>query len=673
LRSQAEELETGKEELQSINEELTTVNEELKNKIDELSHAHSDFHNLMSATDIGTIFLDRDLRVKFFTPPTRNVINIIHSDTNRKLSDLTHKFKDRNLISDIEIVLETLQVVEREIETSDGKWYLIRILPYRAADDRINGVALTFIDTTRRKMAEDALRESYERMNEILESINDAFYAVDCDFNFTYINRKAEEIWGRERETLIGKQYWKEFPEVVGSESYKMHHKALAEQRAIHYETVSPVLKRWIDVSIYPDSRGGLSCYFRDVTERKEAEDALRQNEERMRLLVESVMDYAIFSTNPDGFIENWNPGAERMFGYTEKEAIGQNCAMIFTPEDQAANVPDAERKVAREEGRAADERWHMRKDKTRFYVSGVQTPLFDKDGNLTGFVKVARDMTEKIEADDKLARAHNELENKVQERTRELKEANKALRAEVKERKQAEEQRIQLLHQIVTMQEDERRRIARDLHDQLGQQLTGLRLMLENIRKECAELQICDQVAAAQAIAAQLDTDVDFLAWELRPAALDDLGLKAAVANYVSEWSRHFNIPAEFHSSNIDRERLSPEAETNIYRICQEALNNIWKHAQATHVSVLLERRDGHIVLIVEDDGVGFNPKKKRKPDENDRGIGLIGMQERAALIGGALEIESAPKEGTTVFARVPLRKRKKKTIESHLGNGNS
>lgn len=137
----------------------------------------------------------------------------------------------------------------------------------------------------------------------------------------------------------------------------------------------------------------------------------------------------------------------------------------------------------------------------------------------------------------------------------------------------------------------------------------------------------LCAQAEEAQTLAAQLDSDVDFLAWELRPAALDDLGLTMALHNYVREWSGHFNTPAEFHASNLEAARLAPEIETNLYRIAQEALNNIYKYAGASRVEVLLERRDHHVVLIVEDDGIGFDLHKKENTDPTVKGNGDRGL----------------------------------------------
>ena len=151
------------------------------------------------------------------------------------------------------------------------------------------------------------------------------------------------------------------------------------------------------------------------------------------------------------------------------------------------------------------------------------------------------------------------------------------------------------------------------------------------------------------------LDSEVSYLAWELRPTALDDLGFSAAIEAFVKEWSRHFDIPADFQAARIPKRRLSKDTETHLYRITQEALNNISKHARATEVSVVLEKQVDRIILIIEDNGKGFDPALLGNPRRSGRGLGLLGMRERATLVGGDVEIESAPGRGTTIFVRVP------------------
>ena len=406
LRSAAEELETSKEELQSVNEELTTVNQELKIKIDELSQSNNDFANLINSTDIGTVFLDRNLRVNLFTPRARDAFNLIPSDIGRTLLDITNKLKYQGLLADVEKVLHSLTSIEREVHSDDDHWYLMRILPYRTTDDRIEGVVITF------------------------------------------------------------------------------------------------------------------------------------------------------------------------------------------------TNISDSKR--------------------------------------------VSQD----------LERARELLQTKVNDRTRDLAEANELLSTEVIQRRVSEEGRLKLLSQLVAAQEQERRRLALDIHDQLGQQLTALRLKLESLKSQSGKREtLLRDLNELSSIASQLENDVDFLAWELRPVALDDLGLTQALQNYVNQWAQHFNIAAEFHSSGLTDVRPMIEVENNLYRISQEALNNVAKHSEATRADVILERRDRHLALIIEDNGRGFDPTESSDRDT----MGIASMRERAALLGGEFQIESKPWKGTTIFVRVP------------------
>ncbi|SDE44881.1 two-component system, chemotaxis family, CheB/CheR fusion protein [Dyadobacter soli] len=168
LRSAAEELETSKEELQSINEELTTINQELKVKVDEISLTSNNLQNLINSTNMATLFLDRGLRVNLFTPATREIFNLITADFGRPLSDITNRLDYAHLQQDAELVLDKLQTVEREVKSTDGRVFMMRILPYRTAEDRINGVVLTFVDITGPKAAEEALREADRRKDEFL-------------------------------------------------------------------------------------------------------------------------------------------------------------------------------------------------------------------------------------------------------------------------------------------------------------------------------------------------------------------------------------------------------------------------------------------------------------------------------------------------------------------------
>ncbi|HEV8235376.1 MAG TPA: sensor histidine kinase, partial [Gemmatimonadaceae bacterium] len=252
------------------------------------------------------------------------------------------------------------------------------------------------------------------------------------------------------------------------------------------------------------------------------------------------------------------------------------------------------------------------------------------------------------------LRRSHEQLEVRVRERTAELAQANQSLREEMGERERADRARRELLARLGFAQEDERRRIAREMHDQFGEQLTALGHRIASLKSACADRSdLREQVEALEAVAQQLDRDVDHLVWELRPTALDDLGLPAALATHIQNWSTRAGIAVELHTSGLSENRLASQVETTLYRIAQEALTNVAKHSRATHVDVILERRVDQVVLIVEDNGVGFDPGDA---GTTRHGLGLSGMQERASLVGATIQVESSAGKGTTILVRMSV-----------------
>lgn len=371
----------------------------------------------------------------------------------------------------------------------------------------------------------------------------------------------------------------------------------------------------------------------------------------RLAAIVDSSDD-AIVSKTLDGIITSWNRGAERLFGYTAAETVGRHIFLVV-PEDRRAEENDVLARLRRGETIDHFETVRQTKDGRRVPISLTVSPIRDAQGNITGASKVARDITERTFAQEALKRAHEELEERVRERTAELSSSNAMLRMEVAERQRVEEQRTQLLTHLVLGEEDERRRIARELHDQLGQQLTALRLTLETLKVQSSErTDLSVQVETLQELARQLDQDISFRVWELRPTPLENVGLRAALTNFVHNWSKHFGIHVQVHATGSSDGRLTSEVETMIYRLAQEALNNVAKHARAQHVDIVLERNADHLSLIIEDNGVGFNPLDT---ETLGQGLGMTGMRERAALVGADLQIESTPGRGTTVILRVP------------------
>jgi signal transduction histidine kinase len=243
-------------------------------------------------------------------------------------------------------------------------------------------------------------------------------------------------------------------------------------------------------------------------------------------------------------------------------------------------------------------------------------------------------------------------------ELTQELQEINARLAAEIAERQRAERARRDLMRRLVTAQEEERRRLSRELHDQMGQYLTAFSLGLKMLEDAYpAPPDARSLLTRLRGILEELGREVHRIAVELRPTALDDLGLAAALKGYIETWAERTGVSIEFHTTGEERGRLPSAIETTLYRVVQEALNNTAKHAQASQVSVLLSRATDHVLLIVEDNGVGFDPDGVATSSTTRPSMGLLGMEERVMSTGGKLTIESWPGgDGTTLFVRIPL-----------------
>ncbi len=259
----------------------------------------------------------------------------------------------------------------------------------------------------RTRKAERTARDQEELLRVTLSSIADAVIATDIHGNVTFLNPVAQELCGWSAEEAIGAPLAQVF-HIVDEQTREVMEDPVArvvrEERAVRLpgRTVliaKDLVERPIEDNGAPirDEEGnlrGVVLVFRDVAQRRAGEEALRRAEERLRLMVDSVQDYAIFTMDPSGQISSWGTGAERVFGYPEAEIVGQSGSILWTLEDRSSGLPEKELITAETKGRAEDERWHLRKDGSRFFASGVVTPIRGPSGELLGFTKVARDVT---------------------------------------------------------------------------------------------------------------------------------------------------------------------------------------------------------------------------------------------------------------------------------------
>lgn len=419
LRSAGEELETGREELQSINEELITVNHELKARVEDLAHANSDMQNLMNATDIATLFLDRELRIMRYTPPAVHLFNLIPTDLGRPLAHLTTRLNYIELGGDAARVLERLVPIEREVDDGHGTWYLARLLPYRTLEDRIAGVVLTLVDISERKHSQEALRRSEERFRAIVDQASVGVIQGDLEGRVVFVNACQSRLLGYPEAELLGMRFQdfmppfgKEFSDGTLFETVLRERKPHQEERRCLRKDGSLI---WVhnSVTFLCDARGEPNATLMvslDITERKRAEEALRGSEEHLRLVIENAREYAIFSTDVQGHVTAWNSGAERLLGHTGQEMLGRQVDDIFTPEDRQAGLPAKEMRTALRDGRVGSECFHVRKDGKRFWSSGALMSMQDAAGHMLGFVRILRDRSEAQQAEQALQGSQAEL-----------------------------------------------------------------------------------------------------------------------------------------------------------------------------------------------------------------------------------------------------------------------
>lgn len=500
-----------------------------------------------------------------------------------------------------------------------------------------------------------AARDFFEN---IIESSFDGIHAFDLECRYTFWNQGMERISGLSKSQVLGRCAFEVFPFLQETGSDNFFFEALSGQTVFAKDrpfSIPETNRRgFFEGHYYPllDSSGNTSggyAIIHDITERKLAEEALRQSESKYRSLLEQAAD-GIHTYDLNGNFIEVNPKLCEMLGYTREELLRLNVKSLIPAED--IDLAPLRFDELSDGKTVMSERRVRRKDGTLLVVEISGNVL--QDGI---FQAIVRDIAERKRVEEELRNARGELERRVEERTAELAAANEALKAEALERERGEDERKELLRQLLGAQEEERRRIARELHDQMGQHLTALTWGLKALDISEREATAArERLRRLQELTEELAQQVHTLAWQLRPTALDDLGLQTAIHNYVEQWAKESQLVVELQTSGIDNQRFAPHLETNVYRIVQEALTNVLKHAGAERVSLSLEQRLDQLFVIVEDNGRGFDVEAVITAPVKERRLGLLGMQERVAQVGGMLNLESTPGVGTLVMVRIPL-----------------
>jgi PAS domain S-box-containing protein len=501
----------------------------------------------------------------------------------------------------------------------DGSTFWADVVITALTDEsgNLRGFAKVTRDITARKEAEDRerllLREqaARERATAILESISDAFFAVDVKWNFTYVNGKAEEFWGRSREELLGKNVWEEFPQAAGSEFYRQIERAMEEGVTTEFETISPAIAGWVAGRAYP-SREGLSVYFQDVTEHRRAQEELRGSRDQLAAILRGAAE-GITAQDPSGKVIYANEAAARLTGFTSIQDVVQSSPDELIARYELLDEEGSPFPAERLPGRRALKGEVGAEEVLRFRILATgeerwaivkATPIFGEQGTVRMAVNILRDITESKRAQESLRR----------------------------------------------VTEAERKRIAHDLHDGVLQDLSYTAAAIGMILLQTEGTQQKEQLQSAIDAVRRSARGLREVVNDLRIEEEEGRPFQEIVESVV----RRNRTMARGCEINLEVGEGAPstplgETGTQVSRIIQEALTNARRHSGAKKVTVSMEREGDDLLIEVSDDGRGFGP-------ETTPGVGLDSMRERAALSGGELDIESGVGRGTNVRLRVPL-----------------
>jgi two-component system CheB/CheR fusion protein len=615
LQSTNEELQTAKEELQATNEELTTVNDELLSRIRAADQLSDDLVNLIETTNIPIVVLGPDLCIRRFTPRAHRALNLLPGDVGRPIGDLKLKIQAPDLGSLAREVIDTLEIKQREVQDDGGSWHKLYLRPYKTLDQKIGGVVLMLIDIDALKRREQQIEESRDYAVSIVETVREPLIVLDGRLRVRTANRAFYQTFRvNPRDTEgrliyeLGDRQWdiprlrtlleELLPQNSHFEDFEVEH----DFPGIGRRTM--LLNAHRVVQLEGEASHLILLAIEDISARKQAERSRQESQDRLQTIVNTAVD-AIVTADERGTIASVNPAAERMFGYTAAEMLGQNVKMLMPSPYREEHDEYLGRYLRTGEkhiigiGREVRGR---RKDGSTFPVDLSVSEYQDRTQRF--FSGVLRDLS-----------------------------VRKALEREVLE--------------AATM---EQWRIGRELHDSSGQELTALGLLAEALVEALAKTSPGEAVLAtkiAEGVKRVLG-QVRALSRGLIPAEVDAPGLTAALAELASRTSELHGVACTFEC----REPVLVEDNqraTHLYGIAKEAVSNALKHSGAKNIRISLESDDRSVALRVRDDGVGL----PSEPVES-KGMGLKIMRYRAGLINAGLTVGPAERGGTLVSCSI-------------------
>ena len=648
LQSSNEELESSKEELQSMNEELTTVNNQYKDKVEELASINDDLDNLLSSTNIATLFIDSKLRIGRFTPATQKLLNLISTDVGRPVSDIRLKFTDNHLMDDIKEVLANLTSVECEVYTEDGNYYLRRIQPYRTSENRIAGVVITFIDISQRKKAE----EDTLRLATVIRDSNDAVILYNVDGKISAWNSGAQTMYGWREQQALSMNLLDFVPEDKRKKTRQLL-QDIVKGDVIHSSEAQRLIKggRQITVllTITPlfDNDGkvvAIASTEKDISRRIQAENKLRASEASFRVLVESAPD-ALVIVNARGKIEVANSQVERLFGYNQQELIGMLVENLMPARFSAEHI----------------------KCRQAFFIQPVPREM-DNSSEILALSKSGEEIPIELGLSP-IETEHGLVVSAAIRDIRQRKITEKALRAAKDEAESALSAKSRFL--------------ATASHD-LRQPLHSLTLLNKALLKSI------DQPQARKML--RIQGDSLFSMARLLNSLLDISKLESGtVGVQLSDFALHpmlkqicAGFEAEMNESGLE---LSLNGSDNsivhsdpglLAQLLQNLLANAIRYTKVGKVSIDTHQDEKQLKISVSDTGIGIPSNQQhrifeefhqvdRNPQQRDTGIGLgLSIVQRiASLLDSQVEVISKVGQGSTFSISLPVGESLPKNVE--------